>query len=199
MHTGPILLAISFVFTFTFSYASPASVQQKANEQEVLFPLTEEERLLNPRDLILNQPDFMADLSFFVAHRVSGHGFSQKLVRKGNRYREESEFWIFVGEYGKPSARLFPQAKIYDDYVPPRGGSLDRPPIRRSRRCPGKRRYVYGGRNRCDRRTSLHKDRGSAQSHARQILFLCRARSEEPGDCDSTRSIFESKHHSKTN
>src|SRR5687767_13817865 len=124
MHTAPILLAISFVFTFTFSYASPASVQQ-----EVLFPLTEEERLLNPRDLILNQPDFMADLSFFVAHRVSGHGFSQKLVRKGNRYREESEFWIFVGEYGKPSARLFPQAKIYDDYVPPRGGSQDRPPI----------------------------------------------------------------------
>lgn len=129
MHTVPILLAISFVFTFTFSYAPPASVQQKANEQEVLSPLTEEERLLNARDLILNQPDFKADLSFFVAHRVSGHGFSQRMVRKGNRYREESEFWIFVGEYGKPSARLFPKTKIYDDYVPPRGGSLDDPPI----------------------------------------------------------------------
>ena len=128
MH-APTLLVISFVFSFTFSYLPSATVQQKANEQEVLSPLTEDERLLNARDLILNQPDFMADLSYFVAHRVSGHGFAQKLVRKGNRYREESEFWIFVGELGKPSARLFPKAKVYDDYVPPHGGSLDDPPI----------------------------------------------------------------------
>ena len=42
---------------------------------------------------------------------------------------EESEFWIFVGEYGKPSARLFPKTKTYDDYVPPRGRSLAHPPI----------------------------------------------------------------------
>jgi hypothetical protein len=131
MHNAPILLVIAFlkVFTLTLSSAQPAAVQQKANEQEVLSPLTEEERLLNARDLLLNQPDFMADLSFFVAHRVSGHGFSQRLVRKGNRYREESEFWIFVGELGKPSARLFPKTKVYDDYVPPHGGSLHNPPI----------------------------------------------------------------------
>jgi hypothetical protein len=131
MRNAPILLLIAFlkVFTLTLSSAQPAPAQQKANEQEVLSPLTEEERLLNARDLVLNQPDFMADLSFFVAHRVSGHGFSQRLVRKGNRYREESQFWVFVGELGKPSARLFPKAKIYDDYVPPRGGSLAHPPI----------------------------------------------------------------------
>ena len=125
MHTAPILLIISLVFTFLFSPVR----QDKANEQETLVPLTAEERLLNPRDLILNQPDFMADLSFFVAHRTSGHGFTQRLVRKGNRYREESEFWIFVGELGKPSARLFPKTQTYDDYVSPRGGSLDNPPI----------------------------------------------------------------------
>jgi hypothetical protein len=71
----------------------------------------------------------MGDLHFFIAHRVSGHGFAQRLVRKGSRYREESEFWIFVGELGKPSARLFPQTKTYDDYEPARGGSLINPPI----------------------------------------------------------------------
>lgn len=126
MHTAPILLAVSLVLTFSFSH----HVQQdKANEQEAMVPLTAEERLLNPRELLLNQPDFMADLRFFVAHRVSGHGFAHRLVRKGNRYREESEFWIFVGELGKPSARLFPGTKTYDDYVPPHGGSLDNPPI----------------------------------------------------------------------
>lgn len=129
MHNAPMLLAISFVFTFTFSNAPPAPVQQNTKEQETLSPLTEEERLLDARDLLLNQPDFMADLSYFVAHRVSGHGFSQKVVRKGNRYREESEFWIFVGELGKPAARLFPKTKVYDNYVPPHGGSPYDPPI----------------------------------------------------------------------
>lgn len=130
MHTAPILLAVYLVFTFLFSYESPHPAQQdKANDQEALVPLTEEERLLNPRDLILNQPDFMGDLHFFVAHRASGHSFAHRLVRKGNRYRQESEFWIFVGELGKPSARLFPKTQTYDDYEPPRGGSLDYPPI----------------------------------------------------------------------
>ena len=126
MPTAPILLAVSLVLTFSFSH--PVQ-QDKANEQEVLVPLTAEERLLNPRDLILNQPDFMADLQFFVAHRVSGHGFALRLVRKGNRYREESQFWIFIGELGKPSARIFPETKTYDDYVPAHGGSLENPPI----------------------------------------------------------------------
>src|SRR5688500_3575117 len=41
----------------------------------------------------------------------------------------KSEFWIFVGELGRPYARLFPKAKVYDDYVLPHGGSLDHPPI----------------------------------------------------------------------
>ncbi len=96
---------------------------------EVLTPLTEDERSLDPHDVILHQPDFIADLNFFVGEGFGGYGGAERLARKGNRYREESEFWIFVGELGKPSARLYPQAKAYDDLESPRGGSADSSPI----------------------------------------------------------------------
>lgn len=102
---------------------------EKQADEEVLTPLTAEERALDPRAVILNQPDFVADLNFFVGEGFGGHGGAQRLTRKGNRYREESQFWIFIGELGKPSARVFPQSKSYDDYESPRGGSADRAPI----------------------------------------------------------------------
>jgi hypothetical protein len=106
-----------------------ARAEKNAKDEEVLIPLTEEERALDPRDIILNQPDFMADLNFFVGEGFGGHGGAERLVRKGNRYREESQFWIFIGELGKPSARLFPKAKAYDDFESARGGSVDSTPI----------------------------------------------------------------------
>jgi hypothetical protein len=106
-----------------------ARAEKNAKVEEILTPLTAEQRALDPRTVISNQPDFVADLIFFVGEGFGGHGFSQRLARKGNRYREESEFWIFVGELGKPSARLFPTAKLYDDFEPPRGGSADHTPI----------------------------------------------------------------------
>ncbi|MEA2205748.1 MAG: hypothetical protein QOE77_2524 [Blastocatellia bacterium] len=96
---------------------------------EVLTPLTAEERALNPRDVILNQPDFVADLDFFVGEGFGGYGGAERLARKGNRYREESQFWIFIGELEKPSARLFPEDKTYNGFESARGGSADRTPI----------------------------------------------------------------------
>lgn len=48
-----------------------------------------------------------------------------RLVRKGKRFREESKFWIFVGEIGKRTARLFPPSKSYDDMEPLRGESMN--------------------------------------------------------------------------
>jgi hypothetical protein len=106
-----------------------ARVEKNPKDEEILTPLTAAERALDPREVISNQPDFVADLMFFVGEGRGGYGFTQRLARKGNRYREESEFWIFVGELGKPSARLFPKTRMYDDFEPPRGGSADRTPI----------------------------------------------------------------------
>jgi hypothetical protein len=116
-----------------FKYKSMEEIsarsEKKAKEEEVLTPLTPEERSLNARNVILNQPDFVADLNFFVGEGFGGFGGAERLARKGKRYREESQFWIFIGELGKPSARLFPQAKAYDDFESARGGSADSTPI----------------------------------------------------------------------
>jgi len=105
--------------------ASVQAVSQKTVSQEVLSPLTDEERALDPHELILNQPDFAADLTFFRSERRSGGGGSEHVARKGRRYRRESEFWIFVGESGKPSVRLFPVDRTYDDLLPARYESAD--------------------------------------------------------------------------
>lgn len=93
---------------------------------DILNPLTDEERHLDPRQLLLNQPDFVADVSFFAADYVAGKAiggtkFDEHVVVKGQRFREESPFWIFVGEIGKSAVRLYPAGKLFDDMVSSRG------------------------------------------------------------------------------
>ena len=122
------LLSCIILFCLNAALAQRGAAN-RSQEEEILRPLTSEERLLNPRNIVLDQPDFVADLNFFVGEGFGGYGGAQRLARKGNRYREESQFWIFVGELGKPSARLFPQTKSYDDFESPRGGSADSTPI----------------------------------------------------------------------
>jgi len=102
--------------------AKPAETKA---DGEVLTPLTEEERLLSPRDLILTQPDFAADVSFFVGEGFGGYGGEEHDVHKGNRYRRESKFWIFVGEVGKTQVRLNYKDKTYDDIGPSSGRVTD--------------------------------------------------------------------------
>src|SRR5262249_43294353 len=93
---------------------------QKADN---IAPLTDQERsLYDPRKILLAQPDFVADLNFFVSEGFGAYGGSEHVVRKGERYREESQFWVFVGEIGKGAVRLYPEQKVYDEMVPPRIG-----------------------------------------------------------------------------
>ena len=54
-----------------------------------------------------------------------GFSVTEHIARKGSRYREENGYWIFVGEIGKPSVRLHPEKKVYDDILPPREGLED--------------------------------------------------------------------------
>jgi hypothetical protein len=93
---------------------------QLQQHDEVLTPLTDAERQLNPREMVLHQPDFVADVIFFVNEGFGGFGGASHVARKGSRYREESQFWTFVGEIGKTAVRLYPQAKLYNDMVPPK-------------------------------------------------------------------------------
>jgi hypothetical protein len=100
-------------------------VGQHQEDEETLTPLTESERLLDPRSIVSGQPDFVADLSFFVSHTVSGFGGAEHIVRKGNRYRDESQFWTFVGEIDRSTSRLYPKTKVYDDMQPLRVQTSD--------------------------------------------------------------------------
>jgi hypothetical protein len=88
--------------------------EEREGTGEKLAPLTDEEKKLNYREMVANQPDFTADMSYFRSHYVSGSGFGYKLTRKGNRFRKESQFWTFVGETGKSRVRLNPN-KTYND------------------------------------------------------------------------------------
>jgi hypothetical protein len=110
-------------------YAPTRNVQaqdrsDKKNQEEELAPLTEAERQLNPRDIVLGQPNFVADLELFASEGFGAHSWAEHIARKGSRYRKESQFWVFIGEIGRTSVRLYPQGKVYDDFVPPRGGGL---------------------------------------------------------------------------
>lgn len=100
-----------------------ARVEKNKKDEEVLTPLTDEERALNPRDIVANQPDFVADLTFFYGEGFGGMSGGERIARKGKRYREESQFWLFIGEEGKPAARVSTEAKAYDDMEPTRDQS----------------------------------------------------------------------------
>lgn len=88
--------------------------EEKEGTGEKLTQLSDDEKKLNYRELVANQPDFSAEMSYFRSHYVSGSGFAYKLTRKGNRFRKESQYWVFVGETGKSRARLN-EDKTYDD------------------------------------------------------------------------------------
>lgn len=88
--------------------------EEKEGSGEKLTPLSDDEKKLDYRAIVANQPDFTAEMSYFRSHYVSGSGFAYKLTRKGNRFRKESQFWTFVGETGKSRVRLKPD-KTYND------------------------------------------------------------------------------------
>jgi hypothetical protein len=105
-----------------FKYKSLEDVQARAakdkKDEEVLAPLTEEERALDPRRIVAEQPDFVADLTFFYSESFGGFGGAERIARKGKRYRKESQFWLFIGVEGKPAARVSTETKLYDDMEP---------------------------------------------------------------------------------
>lgn len=87
--------------------------------------MTDAEQQLSPREILLGQPDFVADLGLFVSEGAGAYSWAERIARKGNRYREESQFWIFVGEIGKTSVRLYSEGRVYDEMLLPRGAATD--------------------------------------------------------------------------
>jgi hypothetical protein len=118
------VLSVQVHRAIRFKYKSLEEIQARAEkkkkDEEVLTPLTDEERALDPRNIVANQPDFVADLTFFYGEGFGGMSGGEHIARKGKRYREESQFWLFIGEEGKPAARVSTEVKAYDDMEPAR-------------------------------------------------------------------------------
>jgi hypothetical protein len=91
------------------------STEANQDREPQLTSLTEEERALDLHNIISNQPDFVADKSFFYGEGFGGFGASEHIARKGNKYRWDNGYLIVIGEPGKAAIRLYPQAKIYND------------------------------------------------------------------------------------
>jgi hypothetical protein len=112
------LLSFLVALLICFSHANGQKRNASNTNQDKeppLAPLTEAERALDLRSIIANQPDFTADQSFFYGEGFGGFGASQRIARRGNKYRWDNGFIIVIGEPGKAATRLYPKAKVSDD------------------------------------------------------------------------------------
>lgn len=80
--------------------------QTKGADEPVLVPLTEEEKKINPRSVVENQPDFTAVQGYFSARSISGFSSVSKVARKGSKYRVDTGFVVVITELNKPALRL---------------------------------------------------------------------------------------------
>lgn len=79
---------------------------QNASNEPALIPLTEDEKKVDPKSVVENQPDFTAIESYFSARDISGFSSSSKVARKGNKYRTDTGFVVVITELNKPNLRL---------------------------------------------------------------------------------------------
>lgn len=100
-----LVICIVTIFSSLILYGQNG-IQNKKPTEPVLVPLTDEEKKINPKDIIENQPDFMADEAYFSAREISGFSVVSKIARKGKQFREDTGFVIVITELGKPVLKL---------------------------------------------------------------------------------------------
>ena len=91
----------------------PATNTKQENSPPIL-PLTEAERALELKVLVANQPDFTADEQFFASESRGGFGGAEKVARKGDSYRIDNGYYVFIYQRGKPGIRMGHGSKVYD-------------------------------------------------------------------------------------
>lgn len=88
------------------------------------MPLTEAERVLDPKSIIANQPDFVADEVFFYGEGFGGFSAKSQVARKGSRYRIDTGVVVVITEPGKPSIRLYAGSKTFEETIANQGPPL---------------------------------------------------------------------------
>lgn len=87
------------------TFGQNTSQTNKSNET-VLLPLTEEQKKINPKDIVRDQPDFMAEELYFSARAISAFSVQRKIARKGKQYRVDTGFVVVITELGKPFIKI---------------------------------------------------------------------------------------------
>src|ERR1041385_3011447 len=64
--------------------------------------------------LPINQPLLLIKV-FFYGEGSGGFSASERIARKGNKYRWDNGRIIVLGEPGKSATRLYPSGKVFDD------------------------------------------------------------------------------------
>lgn len=99
-----ILLTIIFCSIILFGQKTTPKTQPN---EPVLIPLTEEEKKIDVKDLLVNQPSYTATQNFFFSEGFGGFSASEKIASKGNFYRIDTGMVIVVSEIGKPDIRIY--------------------------------------------------------------------------------------------
>ena len=102
-HLVGVLLIMAFCLV---SAGAQNNEQTKKTDEPVLIALTGEEKKINPRSVVENQPDFTAVQGYFSARSVSGFSAVSKVARKGSKYRVDTGFVVVITELNKPALRL---------------------------------------------------------------------------------------------
>lgn len=103
------------IFSLSFAYGQNTGQPTNSNEP-VVVPLTDEEKKLNPKSIVENQPDFTAVQEYFSARDISGFSGANKVARKGNKYRTDTGYVVVISELNKSSIRLNTD-KTYEEVV----------------------------------------------------------------------------------
>jgi hypothetical protein len=83
-------------------------------DEPPLVPLTEAERALDFRNIVANQPDFVADEEFFYGEGRGGFSAKRHVARKGNRYYIDTGVVKVITEPGK-EIRIYDETKSFEE------------------------------------------------------------------------------------
>jgi hypothetical protein len=96
-------IVVTFAGLLLLSILASANVlhQSKTEDPEAL------------RQILANQPDFMATQHFIFSEGFGGFGATSKVAKLANRGRAEMDDAIIITELGKPAIKLYPKRKEY--------------------------------------------------------------------------------------
>jgi len=99
-------------------------------EEPPLRPLTEAEPALDLKNILANQPDFVADEVFFYGEGFAGFSAKRRVARKGDRYFTDTGYVKVITKPGKEirlddGSKTFEETPVGSEFVLGNGHPID--------------------------------------------------------------------------